>query len=153
MARNVNRALWEQWRQRIARQRGGKLSIAEFCRKEGVSQASFHAWKRKLHESQSAPPSSRRSAPVRPRTAGEPGDIRRERETRHSLMAAATTTRPADFLQVPVLGARTAPWIELVLIDGTIIRVPQQNLAALHTVLQVLRGGRFEELVGEVSHA
>ena len=153
MARNVNRALWEQWRQRIARQRGGKLSIAEFCRKEGVSQASFHAWKRKLHELQSAPPSLRRSAPVRPRTAGQPGDIRRERETRHSLMAAATTTRPADFLQVPVLGARTAPWIELVLIDGTIIRVPQQNLAALHTVLQVLRGGRFEGLVGEVSHA
>jgi len=41
------------------------------------------------------------------------------------------------------------------LVDGTVIRVPQQNLAALQTVLRVLRGGEAETLVGEVevSHA
>ena len=48
MARKVNQALWDQWRRRIGRQRDSGLSIAEFCRQEGVAQAAFHSWRRKL---------------------------------------------------------------------------------------------------------
>jgi hypothetical protein len=153
MARNVNQALWEQWRGRIERQRESGLSIAAFCRREGVSMASFHGWKRKLRQSASASLSSRHTAPSRPRTNVPQEALRRDQETPHAPTSSAATTRPANFFQVPILGVQTAPWIEMVLVDGTVIRVPQQNLAALHTVLHVLRGGQVEALIGEVPHA
>jgi len=37
MARSVNRALWDQWQQRLERQRTSGLSVVEFCRREHVS--------------------------------------------------------------------------------------------------------------------
>jgi hypothetical protein len=43
--------------------------------------------------------------------------------------------------------------MELVLADGTILRLPQQNLAALITVLRVLRGERLDLPRGESRHA
>ena len=66
---------------------------------------------------------------------------------------AGVATGATSFLQLPVMGARTSPWIELTLVDGTIVRVPQQNLAALQTVLQILRDGHGPARLGEVSHA
>ena len=45
------------------------------------------------------------------------------------------------------------PWIELAMADGTILRLPQQNLAALVTALRVLRGERLELPGGESRHA
>jgi len=45
-----------------------------------------------------------------------------------------------DFLQLPVRGLRSSPWIELSLVDGTLVRIPQENLTALTTLLRVLRG-------------
>jgi hypothetical protein len=45
------------------------------------------------------------------------------------------------------------PWIELVMADGTILRLPQQNLAALITAMRVLRGERLELPPGESRHA
>ena len=41
------------WRLRLSRQAHSGLSIAAFCRREGVSTPSFYAWKRRL-----APPSA-----------------------------------------------------------------------------------------------
>jgi hypothetical protein len=155
MARNVDQALREQWRQRIERQRGSGLSIAEFCRREGVSQASFHAWKRKLRSSAYTSPSARRSAVERPRVSGRQAAVPRPQRPQPSPAHSAAATPATSFLQLPVpmFSARTVPWIELVLVDGTIVRVPQQNLAALQTVLQVVRDGRVTTAVGEVSHA
>ena len=60
---------------------------------------------------------------------------------------------PANFVQLPVLSVPSSPWIELALADGTIVRVPQQNLAALQTVLHSLRSGDPVELDREVSRA
>jgi hypothetical protein len=48
---------------------------------------------------------------------------------------------------------RSSPWIELILADGTLVRVPQENLAALVTLLRVLRGDDPAWLVGEARHA
>jgi hypothetical protein len=48
MARTANRALAAQWRERLARWRRSKLSIAAFCRQEQVSQPSFFQWRRRL---------------------------------------------------------------------------------------------------------
>lgn len=38
----------KRWRRLVRLQPGSGLSIAAFCRREGVSQPSFYAWRRKL---------------------------------------------------------------------------------------------------------
>jgi hypothetical protein len=48
MARPKDLALERVWRQRLHRQRSSGLSISAFCAREGVTSASFHAWKRRL---------------------------------------------------------------------------------------------------------
>ena len=48
------------WRQVIERQRASGQSIIGFCSKEGLAPASFHAWKRRLRQSQRG--TGRRSA-------------------------------------------------------------------------------------------
>jgi hypothetical protein len=60
---------------------------------------------------------------------------------------------PAAFLQLPVNVAQGSPWIELALADGTILRLPQQNLAALVAALRLLRGEHLELPEGEIGHA
>ena len=48
MARPKDPNLERAWRQRLQRQSTSGLSIAAFCAREGVSCASFQAWKRRL---------------------------------------------------------------------------------------------------------
>jgi hypothetical protein len=48
---------------------------------------------------------------------------------------------------------RSIPWIELTLVDGTVVRIPQENLAALTTVLRTLRADNSDGPVGEARHA
>lgn len=55
MARPVDARKHELWRQRLARFRRSKLSVAEFCRSEQISQASFYQWRRKLADDKSRP--------------------------------------------------------------------------------------------------
>jgi hypothetical protein len=152
MARSVNQVLWNQWRQRVERQRTSGLSIVEFCRKEHVSPQRFHAWKRKLF-----PATSTRHV-----SGGAAGTQRfRKRRVivtplpraRQPLANPVIPPRPTEFLQLPVTAAQGSPWIELALADGTILRLPQQNLAALVAVLRVLRGERLELPWGERGHA
>ena len=152
MAREVNQVRWDQWWQRLERQRASGQSIVAFCREEGVSQATFHVWKRKLRDPSSARPSSDEVA------AAHRGRRRRVTAPRHrrpanSAASSTTPTHAADFLQLPVRGVRSSPWIEVTLVDGTLVRVPQENLAALTTLLRVLRGDRCDVLPGEVRHA
>ena len=152
MARKANQVLWDQWRQRIERQRASGLSITEFCRRENVPRHGFHVWKRKLR-----PTTSVRRASV---GAARPQRLRRGRAIaippRRPRQATAKTVmplRPAEFLQLPLTAAQESPWIELALADGTILRFPQQNLAALIAALRVLRGERLELPWGERGHA
>jgi transposase-like protein len=152
MAREVNQVLWDQWRQRIKRQRESGLSIAEFCRRENISAHGFYVWRRNLREAshRHREPrvdarlqcSQRRSAAVTSR-----------RRFRRALAGPAASSCPAHFLQLPVTAAQPSPWMELVLADGTILRLPQQNLGALITALRVLRGERLELPSGESGHA
>lgn len=51
MVRGVNRAAHQQWRRRLKRFAGAKLSVAEFCRREAVSVASFYQWRKRLADS------------------------------------------------------------------------------------------------------
>jgi hypothetical protein len=140
MARQVNQVRWDQWRQVIAEQRVSGLTVAEFCRKENVSRQGFHVWKRKLRQAKSASPGSSEAAAV------EHSRKRRSLATGRRRLGPVpprpTTALSAapGFLQLPVTAVRPSPWIEVALPDGTIVRLPQQNLAALVAVLRAAGG-------------
>ena len=150
MARQVNQVLYQQWRQRIERQRVSGLSISGFCHREGITQASFYAWKRRFHEERSV---GRRSSKVRtPRHFSRPNLSGSSRKAPERLPTRSAVSIPAaDFVQLPLRGTRSSPWIELSLVDGTLIRIPQENLAALAALLRMLRDG--EGLGHEARHA
>jgi len=48
MARPKDLDLEHTWRRRLRRQAASGLSIPAFCAREGVSSASFYAWRRRL---------------------------------------------------------------------------------------------------------
>lgn len=50
-----NAAQRERWRDVIRRQKDGGLSIAQFCRNEGIAQASFYHWRKKLADDKCSP--------------------------------------------------------------------------------------------------
>lgn len=152
MVRTVNPVLRDQWRQRIDRQPASGLSITAFCSREGVSQASFHAWKRRLHGPSPARRSSSQASAARG-SRKRPGASRGPAGARRVVVGRTVPTPGAGFLQLPVRAASSSPWIEFSLIDGTVVRVPQENLAALTTVLRVLRGDDGRSLAGEAHHA
>ena len=83
---------------------------------------------------------------------------KRKMESGSTEVAAAAGGVPEShgqtaFVRLPLAPVRTHPWIELVLAEGTIIRVPQQNMTALHTVLQALGGTSRPPALGENQHA
>jgi len=129
--------LHKQWRERMERQRKSGLSIAEFCRKEGVSSVTFHTWKRKLQGESSDRSSTAGDFTDRQGVTRSKAIPPRRRPHRAQAAAATETAGSANFVQVRVVGARSAMWIELALVDGTIVRIPEQNLAALQTVFPV----------------
>jgi len=116
MARVSDPRLASAWRRRIVAQGRSGLSIVEFCRREGVSPASFHGWKRRLRATTNA----KGAAPRAKRTKAVARQIPAE----------------GSFWQVPL--AMTA-CLELRLPDGTVVRLPPDNLAALATALSTLR--------------
>jgi transposase-like protein len=42
----------DRWRAVVRRQESSRLSVAAFCRRSGIPQASFYAWRRKLREAE-----------------------------------------------------------------------------------------------------
>jgi hypothetical protein len=143
MARTVSQVRWEQWRQVIARQRASGLSVAEFCRRENVSRQGFHVWNRKLRQGASPARGTAKAAPKQ-RSPKQHLCVTPRRQSRRMLPRPAAPTAAAGFLQLPVTAARPSPWIELALPDGTVVRLPSQDLAALVTVLRAVRGERLE---------
>jgi hypothetical protein len=59
----------------------------------------------------------------------------------------------AGFVPVSLPASPASPWIELVLVDGSVIRLPQHNLRALERVLAMLTGRGVPPQTGEVCHA
>jgi transposase-like protein len=152
MTRQVNQVHWDKWRQRIKGQRESGLSIAAFCRREDISAPGFYVWRRKLRQAMPRRQQSRVEAGSR-HSRQRGAVVAQPRRVRNALTVAAAPTCPTDFLPLPVRAAQAAPWIELVMADGTILRLPQQNLAALITALRVLRGEPLELPCGEGRHA
>lgn len=64
---------WHKWRDLIERQRASGLSVAVFCRRDGVAASSFFAWKRKLGSTPATPvfvEATVAGTPPPPRSAG-----------------------------------------------------------------------------------
>jgi hypothetical protein len=142
-ARKVNQVLWDEWRRRVKRQQESGLSIAEFCRREKVSSHKFHVWKRKLRQAEPVGRTSR-SAAVRKQSVNRRESVTSRQGPRHTIAGPAVPNGSRGFLELPVSAVRPSPFIEVALADGTVIRLPQQNVTALVTTLQVLRGDRRE---------
>ena len=44
------------WRRQIERQEQSRFTVAEFCRRSGVSPVTFYSWKRRFRDAPPAPP-------------------------------------------------------------------------------------------------
>ena len=123
MGRRIDKATWDERRAWIEGQARSGGSAARFCRENGLNLSNFHAWKRKLGG----------AGPAIQRRRMDPAD------KAQALLSNA-------FVQVPVpVGSReasSAPWIEVVLASGMVVRVPAANLPALQVVLSALRPAR-----------
>ena len=94
----------EWWRRQIQRQKGGSLTVAEFCRRLGVSTVTFYAWKRRFRE---APP----ALPLVP-----------ERPSARPMPEANGASTPA-FLPVSILDAGAAGQLEIELANACVVRL------------------------------
>jgi hypothetical protein len=155
MSRGLKESLPAIWRDRLARQATSGLTVAEFCRREGVSVPSWYHWRKRLGvkaQASSANGRSRRSRPSRKPRARKPAS---------DPPGAAGLARGSDslsvegpgFVPVSLPASPSSPWIELILADGSVIRLPQQNLRALELVLLRLTGRSGRPQLGEVHHA
>jgi hypothetical protein len=152
MGRSADLKLAAEWRARVARQSSSGLTIAAYCRQERVSQPSFYFWKRRLSGETPA-----RVAPSRAKKRRHP---RKSQGAWAPFRTASAAQRPQvspaaheAFVQIPLPVARGSAWIEFSLPDGTVIRLPEQNLAALERILDTLAGRRRTEPRREVTHA
>lgn len=122
MSGRIDPSKWIERQEWVRQQQASGLSVAEFCREHGLHIGNFYAWKHKL--------------------AGE-----RQGQSQSATGKSATGKAFAGdramraFVQVPLPlanGATGSPWIEISLADGTVVRVPASNLAALKLVLSTL---------------
>lgn len=121
------------WRTVFERRQGSGLSTKEFCRREGLSEASYYAWRREL---------ARRDRQRRPqlRRKRASSAARRTSKGRRSVMAAPL------FQELTILGGPSpaaSGCLEIILPDGCRVRLAAEvNRALLADVLQALEGRR-----------
>jgi hypothetical protein len=97
------------WRERLARFESGDLTVAEFCRREGVSQPSFYGWRKRVRQEWRAA----RSQEQQDRSTGD-------------------SKEACSFVPVRVSGLSAAV-IELP--NGVTVRVPLVDVEALRTAI------------------
>jgi len=102
MGRNQQRPAESLWRDRLANYRQSNLTVAEFCRQEGVSDPSFYQWRKRLEPGRARSKQIRKSSPP---DAGQP-----------------------PFLPVRIPSSAVA---EIEFPNGVRIRVPATNAEAL----------------------
>jgi transposase-like protein len=101
----------ELWRRRLAEFEQGTQTVAAFCRRVGVSAATFYGWRRKVAQS--------------------PGSG----QASHGTQAIP----PLSFLPVQVTGQPTGV-IEVVLAGGVRVLVPRGDRESLQLVLELALG-------------
>jgi hypothetical protein len=92
------------WRRQVERQAKSGFTVAEFCRRLGVSTVSFYAWKRRFRE----------TPPISPLNPQRPS-------ARPVPEANGVSTSP--FLPVSILNADAAGQLEVELANACVVRV------------------------------
>ena len=92
------------WRRQVERQEQSSLTVAEFCRRSGISPATLYAWKRRVREGQTASSLDSERASARP-------------------MPEANRASPRAFLPVSILDAGAAGQLEIELANACIVRL------------------------------
>jgi len=140
MGRKMDQSSRETWQKLLEQKQRSGLTVVEFCQREGLSPSAYYAWRRKLHGPQA------RQTP--------PAAVVERQGARAHRKKKAPESRPRDaFVQVALPAAPANAWIEVVLTEGTVIRLPQENLAALQTVLRSLGDGAHASAKAEVRYA
>lgn len=110
MRRGPDAVKLELWRRRLAEFERGAEPVAAFCRRVGVSAATFYGWRRKVAQSPGGGQSSR----------------------------GMHVVPPLSFLPVQVTGQRSV--IEVVLAGGVRVLVPSGDRESLQFVLKLALG-------------
>jgi transposase-like protein len=117
MSRSPDLVKREAWRRRLAAYARGTLTVEEFCRRAGVSVASFYQWRRKLGDERGG-------------SSAASGGWKNT--TRRSASASG-------FLPVEITGLSLASaCIEVLLPGGPKVRVPCHEPQAIRTVIAAL---------------
>lgn len=66
MGKRIEGVKHEQWRKRFAKFEDSELTVAEFCRREEVSEASFYYWAKRIRKSGQVESTRRRRSEVPP---------------------------------------------------------------------------------------
>jgi len=130
--------LLTEWRERLKRQSESGLTVEAFCEQEGISTSMFYSWQRQLQDPLPTPTASD-VTDTTPRPGKKRGGRPRRQLSQVAPASEPATRQPPEFLRLPVRSVRSMPWIELTLVDGTVVRIPQENHAALSIVLRTLR--------------
>ncbi len=95
----------EWWRRQIQRQQQSRMTVAEFCRRQGIQPVTFYSWKRRLQETSAAPA----AAAPRPQPESKP----------------LTRSNPslAPFVPVSVVDARASGLLEIELGNACTVRL------------------------------
>ena len=133
MSGRIDQSKWVERQEWIRQQQGSGLSVAEFCREHGLHVGNFYAWKHKLAGELQGQSKS---------VAGKSGTGKSGAGGKSFAGKSVAGDRAMRaFVQVPLPpanGSTGSPWIEISLADGTVVRVPASNLAALKLVLSTL---------------
>ena len=120
MGRKMDVALQSAWRRRLERFKGSSLTVAEFCRREGVSPGNFYQWRKRLGHTATRAPKRRTTGDA----AGTPPMVD---PTGPHGDSPSQSVRAAF---VPVSFAPAAV-VEIELPNGTRVRVPADREQAL----------------------
>ena len=119
MSRGPDAAKLEVWRRRFREFDEGSATVPEFCRRVGISKATFYLWRRKVSQPITAPRSRRTS------------------DARNAIS-------PLSFLPVE-LPAQPRSMIEVLLSNGTRVLVPSSDLEALRVVIDAAASVKVQE--------
>lgn len=111
MARSVDGFKRQVWRQRLRRFDQGNLTVAAFCRQEGVSVPSFYHWRKRLGSADRLATASAYPS----RGFARPPSVNRE-----------------TFVPVEIVSVAT---IEMHLANGVRLAIPASDLAALEAAV------------------
>ena len=117
MARTKSAEVWALWRDRLRRYLSSDLTVAAFCDWEGVSQAAFYVWRKKL-QADSGLPSRKTVARESSRLASAPAFVQ--------ILPSVNRTHD------------TVAKVVMTLADGTRVEFPASDRELIaHVVLSV----------------